>query len=193
MTSLSSGTTAAASQEELDSESGRRALRRVAAGVTVLTVNNDGLRHGTTVSAVVALSRTPLVLGVCLRASSTFTAMVRKAGVFSVNVLNDQQGHLARQFAAPGRSHGDAQFEGVEWTADALTGAPLIGGSLAHLACALSDCRQIGDHDLLTADVLDGEPGSGSPLLTFAGRLHPEGVPDLGASTRAGQSARTTN
>jgi flavin reductase (DIM6/NTAB) family NADH-FMN oxidoreductase RutF len=141
LTSPSSGTTAAASQEELASESGRRALRRVAAGVTVLTVNNDGLRHGTTVSAVVALSRTPLVLGVCLRASSTFTAMVRKAGVFSVNVLNDQQGHLARQFAAPDRSHGDAQFAGVEWTEDALTGAPLIGGSLAHLACALSGGR----------------------------------------------------
>src|SRR5205085_448279 len=35
----------------------RLALRRLTSGVTVLTVNDDGHRHGTTVSAAVTISR----------------------------------------------------------------------------------------------------------------------------------------
>ena len=46
-----------------DSSAARSALRRIASGVTVLTVNLDGVRHGATVSAVVPISRDPLVLG----------------------------------------------------------------------------------------------------------------------------------
>ena len=160
-------------------EAARRALRRFASGVTVLTVNHAGLRHGTTVSAVVAISRDPLVLGACLRASSAFTALACEAGVFSVNVLSSEQASVARQFAASGRHRGDAQFADVEWTTDDLTGAPLIDGCLAHMACALTGDQEIGDHHLLTAEVLAGDPGQGAPLLAFAGQLWHEGLSAL--------------
>lgn len=165
--------------QDVGVKTGRQALRRFASGVTVLTVNHDGLRHGTTVSAVVAISREPLVLGACLRPSSAFTALARDAGVFSVNVLSSEQASVARHFAVPGRHRGDAQFADVEWATDDLTGAPLIEGCLAHLACALTGCQRLGDHDLLTADVLAGRPGQGAPLLTFAGQLWHEGLSAL--------------
>ncbi|MEU1850939.1 flavin reductase family protein [Streptomyces sp. NPDC019990] len=160
----------------------RRALRRFASGVTVLTVSDGTVRHGTTVSALVAISREPLVLGVCLRSPSTFTALARKAGVFSVNVLSSQQALLARKFGSSER-HGEDQFAGVEWTVDPDTGAPLIAGSLARLACNLTSCQLIGDHHLLTAEVLSGEASDGVPLLTFAGGLRDEGLADLSTTS----------
>ncbi|WP_217161496.1 flavin reductase family protein [Streptomyces sp. AC512_CC834] len=164
-------------------EAGRRALRRFASGITVLTVNHDGVRHGTTVSAVVAISREPLLLGACLRSSSAFTALAREAGVFSVNVLSSEQASLARQFAVPGRHRGDAQFADVKWTTDNMTGAPLIDGCLAHMACALTGDQEIGDHHLLTAEVLAGDAGQGAPLLAFAGQLWHEGLSALDTRT----------
>ncbi|MET7289774.1 flavin reductase family protein [Streptomyces sp. NPDC005573] len=160
-------------------EEGRRALRRFASGVCVLTVHHDGLRHGTTVSALVAISRKPLVLGACLQSSSAFTALACEAGAFSVNVLSSEQASVARQFAAPGRERGDAQFAGVEWSTDGLTGAPLIEGCLAHMACALTGDQEIGDHHLLTAEVLAGDLARGAPLLAYAGQLWHEGLSAL--------------
>ena len=152
----------------------RRALRRVASGVTVLTIEDDGLRHGATVSAIVAISRDPLMLGVCLRVSSSFTTMVERRRFFSVNVLAAGQARVATRFATPGRRPGDAQFAGLRWTTDRLTGAPLIGGCLAYMACRVTGSQRVGDHDLIIADVIGGATESGTPLLSFAGRLHNE-------------------
>ncbi|GII76170.1 flavin reductase [Sphaerisporangium rufum] len=154
----------------------RRALRQVTGGVSVLTVDRDGLRHGTTVSALVTISRQPLILGACLRPSSKFAALVPAGGLFSVNVLATGQEVLARRFADPARRVGDEQFAGLSWTADETTGAPLIGGCLAHLACRVTERQRIGDHELLLAEVVGGTPGTGLPLVSFAGRLH-HGVP----------------
>jgi flavin reductase (DIM6/NTAB) family NADH-FMN oxidoreductase RutF len=157
-----------------DPESARRALRRVTSGVTVLTINRDGQRHGTTVSAVVTISRDPLILGACLRPSSTFAALMQEAetGMFSVNVLAVEQGPIARHFADPDRPNGDAQFQNVTWGTDELTGAPLIDGCLAHLSCSAVSRERVGDHDLLVAEVIGGRVGPGIPLISFAGRLH---------------------
>ncbi|MEV7727394.1 flavin reductase family protein [Streptomyces sp. NPDC087917] len=159
-----------------DPEAARLALRRLASGVTVLTVNRDGVRHGTTASAVVTLSREPLVLGACLRPASTFAGMVRRAGRFSVNVLASAQSDVARRFADPARLPGDGQFEGFDWSTDPLTGAPLIGGSLAHMACRVLGWHQVGDHDMLLGEVTGGGHAPGAPMLSFAGRMHSAAV-----------------
>jgi len=152
-------------------DSARRALRRIASGVTVLTVNANGRPHGITVSAVVTISRDPLVLGACLRTSSGFTAMVRRRRLFTVNVLATGQAAVAERFADASRRPGKAQFGGLRWTPDEITGAPVLGDCLARLACQVTGCQQVGDHDMLIAEVLAGSPSSGLPLLSFAGQL----------------------
>ncbi|MEU8800810.1 flavin reductase family protein [Spirillospora sp. NPDC048819] len=174
-----------------DANPARRALLQVAAAVTVLTVGRNGLSHGTTVSAMSTMSRNPLILGVCLRPSSKFAAMIRPATLFSVNVLSVRQADVARRFADPLRPAGDGQFAGLDRTTDALTGAPLIGGCLAHLACRATERLRVGDHELLLAEVLLGTPGEGEPLVSFAGRL--EGVkPDNGEPSTANAEPPTT-
>ncbi|MFF4324322.1 flavin reductase family protein [Streptomyces sp. NPDC001568] len=166
-----------------DPEAARLALRRLASGVTVLTVSQGGVRHGTTASAVVTLSRDPLVLGACLRPTSTFASLVRRAGRFSVNVLSSAQNDVARRFANPGRPLGDAQFEGFDWSTDPLTGAPLLGGSLAHMACRILGWHQVGDHDMLLAEVTGGSHTVNSPMLSFAGRMHSAAVTPAASGT----------
>lgn len=151
----------------------RAAVSLLASGVSVLTVSVDGVPHGTTASTVVPISREPLLIGFCLRASSTFTQMVTRRKDFSVNVLVWDQASAARWFASVTRGPGERQFAGLEWTADPLTSAPLLSNSLSHLACRLTQRHRIGDHDLIVARVLAGSAGDGSPLLSLAGRLHP--------------------
>jgi flavin reductase (DIM6/NTAB) family NADH-FMN oxidoreductase RutF len=151
----------------------RQALRRVASGVAVLTFWHGAEAHGTTVSAVTAVSVEPLLVGVCLRGDSRFARMVGCVGQrFAVNVIGADQARLASWFADPGRPHGLAQFDYVDWEPDAFSGAPLITGSLARFGCRLVDVFSAGDHNLLLAEVMNGAAGDGLPLLSFAGQLH---------------------
>lgn len=155
----------------------RWAVRQFTSGVAVLTLADPRGTHGATVSALVAASRDPLLIGTCLNVRSSFLRRVRDRLWFSVNVLTCQQAVLARWFADPQRPAGDAQFANVDWHADPISGAPLLAGALSHLTCRLTQCQPAGDHVLLLASVVAGRAGGGVPLLSFAGRLCDELAP----------------
>lgn len=152
----------------------RRALRRLASGVAILTVGHGDQAHGATVSAVVAASRDPLLVAICLRPGSALLDRVHARRRFAVNVLSREQAPLATWFADPTRPGGVAQFARVRWQPEVFSGAPLISGALASLGCQLTVAAATGDHELLLAEVRNGVLGEGdaAPLLSFAGRLH---------------------
>lgn len=150
----------------------RQAVRRLATGVAVLTVWHGDTVHGTTVSSVAAVSREPLLIGACLNERSSITQVIGQARRFAVNVLSTRQLALAGWFADPGRPHGLAQFDHLEWEPDAFSGAPWIRGSLACLGCHLTATVPAGDHNLLLGTVVTARNGEGNPLLHFTGRLH---------------------
>ncbi len=150
----------------------RQAVRRLTTGVAVLTVWHGDLVHGTTVSSVAAVSREPLLVGVCLRERSGITRAIGQARRFAVNVLSTRQAALAGWFADPGRPHGLAQFDHLEWEPDAFSGAPWIRGSLASLGCHLTATVPAGDHNVLLGEVVTARNEEGGPLLHYAGRLH---------------------
>lgn len=83
----------------------------------------------------------------------------------------DVRVHLARRFADPSRSDTWSQFNGLTWSSDPLTDAPLLEGSVAHMACDALQSHQIGDHVLVLAEVIGGQAGEGTPLLNYAGEL----------------------
>ena len=150
----------------------RQAVRRLATGVAVLTVWHGDVVHGSTVSSVAAISRDPLLIGVCLRGESGLTEVLGEARRFAVNVLSTRQSALAGWFADRGRPQGLAQFDHLEWEPDAFSGAPWIGGSLASMGCHLTATVPAGDHNLLLGKVVTARTGEGVPLLHFTGRLH---------------------
>ena len=172
----------------------RQALRQVASGVAVLTFWQEADAHGTTVSAVTAVSRDPLLVGVCLSHDSLFARLVSRGQRFGINVLSAQQARLASWFADPRRPPGLAQFDYLDWEPDPFSGAPLIAGSLARLGCRITERVEAGDHHVLVAEVMSGAAGDGTPLLSFDGQLHDgllRSLPDRHAhpATRQARSA----
>ncbi|MBP2706825.1 flavin reductase [Microbispora sp. RL4-1S] len=150
----------------------RAALRRIASGVGVLSVRTGVTMHGTTVSSLTAVSRDPLLVGLCLVHDSVGLGLLKRRRDFAINILNTAQAATARWFADPSRPRGPEQFDRVEWKPDLFSGAPLIDGALAWLSCRLVATVDAGDHELLLAEVVDGAAREGEPLLNFGGRLH---------------------
>jgi flavin reductase len=148
------------------------AVRKIAAGVTVLTALHDGQAHGTTASAVTAASSEPLLVCICLRNGSTFAGLATRARRFVINVLSGRQAALADWFADPRRPTGYGQFAPVDWTPDPVTAAPLLRGALAWLDCQFMFSYPAGDQTILLAEVLGGTSRTGDPLLSFDRGLH---------------------
>jgi flavin reductase (DIM6/NTAB) family NADH-FMN oxidoreductase RutF len=149
-----------------------RAVYRLTTGVTVLTAVHGDRAHGTTASAVFAVSREPLLIGVCLRTGSAFAELAAQAGRFAVNVLSGRQAAIADWFADKDRPAGYGQFAPVDWDPDPASGAPLLRGAVAWLDCRLTADHPGGDHRILLAEVLGGESAPGLPLIGFDSRLH---------------------
>ncbi|MDI5962473.1 flavin reductase family protein [Streptomyces sp. SL13] len=167
----------------------RRALRRLAVPVSVLTVCHEGRPHGTTVSTVTTCSHEPLLLGASLRGGSSFAELAAAAGRFVVNVLNASQADVARWFADRARPAGLPQFAGLSGHDDPYAGAPLLDGALATYSCQVFGRSAVGDHELLLGLVTHASVGEGDPLLSytgglFAGSLSPAPVSGPGPRNR---------
>ncbi|MDJ1135807.1 flavin reductase family protein [Streptomyces iconiensis] len=173
-----------------DRDRERTVLRSLASGVAVLTAAHGEQVHGTTVSTLTAVSRSPLMVGACLRPGSVLADLARAGGRFAVNVLSADQSELARRFADPTRTTGAGQFDGCDWfcgPAPAVGGAPLFAGAIAHLSCRLSSWVPVGDHEVLLGLVTGASGNGGAPLLSYEGELH---VPVLRAPQEEEEPAR---
>ena len=144
-----------------------RVMGSFASGVTVITVTgSDGTPRGFTASAVSSLSLEPRLLLVCVSERSSSLQIIKDVGLFGVNILSTAQQEVAQQFAQPG----DDRFKGLLWRPGAVTGAPIIHGSLAYAECKLSDSCKGGDHIILIGEILAGDSHEAEPLLYFRGR-----------------------
>ncbi|KOG64536.1 NADPH-flavin oxidoreductase [Streptomyces griseoflavus] len=154
----------------------REALHRLAAPVAVVTVRHEGRPHGTTVSSVTRVSRTPLLMGVCLRGGSAFAGLAAAEGRFVINVLDSGQQAVARWFADRCRPDGQAQFAGLTRGDDIYAKAPRLHGALAHYSCRVAGLFAVGDHEVLLGQVVRADHGAGEPLLSYAGGLFAAGL-----------------
>jgi len=102
----------------------------------------------------------------CLNAASATQEAVRQAGAFAVNILAEDQEHLAGLFARPGAD----PF--LELPCEpGITGAPILAGALAVLECRVVQEVRGGSHRVLLASVVRASAGEGSPLAYFRGRF----------------------
>jgi flavin reductase (DIM6/NTAB) family NADH-FMN oxidoreductase RutF len=144
----------------------RRVMGSFASGVTVVTVMEGEVPRGFTASAVSSLSLEPRMLLICVSKYSTTLGLIKESGTFVVNVLSAEQQEVAQQFAT---RTGD-RFEGIRWRTGAVSGAPVIDGSLAFAECRLTGTCEGGDHVILMGEVLAGDAHEAEPLLYFRGR-----------------------
>jgi len=160
----------------------RDCLGRFATGVTVLTYEADGARHGVTVNAFSSISLDPPLVLVSVARKAKAAAYLERAP-FCVNVLSASQVDVALTFA--GRQ-GDVA---VDWADGTL--APRLARSHAWLECTPWRTYDGGDHLLFLGEVKALSFEDSEPLLFHSGAFHWRGdaLDDRGQSRRL--AART--
>jgi flavin reductase (DIM6/NTAB) family NADH-FMN oxidoreductase RutF len=144
----------------------REAMRFWASGVTIVSAEYAGARHGMTVSAFFSVSITPPIVLVSLSWGSRTRDLVQKSNAFGITILTSQQQDLSDRFA--GRYSEDTdRFDGLQ-TFKLSTGAPLLMGGLAYFDCRVVSAVDIGEHTLYIGEVVAVCPGqAGQPLLYY--------------------------
>ena len=146
----------------------RRALGRFATGVTVVTtVGPEGQPLGLTANSFTSVSMEPPLVLWCLAARSHNVAAFRAASSFAINILNDQQHDLCRQFSDP---RNPDRFAGVRWESGA-GGAPWLDQALVRMTCTPWASHEAGDHVIFIGRIVALDLGGGEPLVFSAGKL----------------------
>jgi flavin reductase (DIM6/NTAB) family NADH-FMN oxidoreductase RutF len=147
------------------------ALRQLAAGVCLLTVQDDIDDVGTTVTSVMSVSAVPPLVAVALAADGYPAEVLGEVGSCAVSVLAGQHAIVASRFSSAGRPSARHLLESVPWSRTP-GGAIVLDGGLAALDCRLDRIVEAGDHVLAmlaVEEVLVVNPGA-RPLLRLRGR-----------------------
>ncbi|MBV9817910.1 MAG: flavin reductase [Solirubrobacterales bacterium] len=144
----------------------RDVIGRFATGVTVITTSDERQRYGTTASAVSSLSLEPPMLLICMNRESSTGQAIARVGRFVVNILAEDQDHLAVRFA---RKDPD-KFDGITLT-PGQHGEPLLEGALAHLECRVTEQVLGGTHTVYIGEVDRASGQAGTPLAYFRGQF----------------------
>jgi flavin reductase len=150
----------------VDAADFKASMRQLAAGVNIITTLVDGEPHGLVATAVCSVTLDPPTLLICVNRTSRTHNAIAQSGSFCVNVLQHDQGHIARNFLNPERA---ARFRNGQ-RGRMVTGAPALDGCLVNCDCEIVQQAQAGTHTVFFGRVVANRVNSGdSPLLYFDG------------------------
>ncbi|MEW2581589.1 flavin reductase family protein [Streptomyces syringium] len=146
----------------------RSVFRRHAAGVAVITA--PGPRPvGFTATSLTSVAAEPPVVSFGIGTGSSSWPVVAEAEHVGVHILGEHQRELAGTFA---RSGADRFAPPTRWRTGP-EGVPLLDGVLAWLVCRVVARVPAGDHRIVLAEAVVGDPaGAGRPLLYHQGRFN---------------------
>ena len=121
-------------------------------GVYVVTTLLADVVNGMTASWVSQVSLKPLLVMVSIAPSRYSHDLIKKSGVFAVNVLDRDQADLGKRFGFKSGRQVD-KFAGLEWTTG-TTGAPILPQAYACLELKLKETFPAGDHTLFVGEVV---------------------------------------
>ncbi|WP_226624632.1 flavin reductase family protein [Alloyangia pacifica] len=154
----------------MDPNDFKSGMRRLAAGVSLITCECNGVRHGLIATAVTSLSAEPPSLLICVNASASIHEHLSEAESFCVNVLSREQQDVATRFATP--KDRETRFEIGDWS-ELETGAPALRGAQVSFDCRPAQKSVFGTHTIFIGEVVAvTDWGSASdPLLYHDGRF----------------------
>ncbi|MEU4133836.1 flavin reductase family protein [Streptomyces wuyuanensis] len=146
----------------------RSVFRRHAAGVAVVTAHGDR-PVGFTATSLSSVAAEPPLLSFGIGAASSSWQVIAEAEHVGVHILSEDQRDLAATFARRGA---DRFAPPTRWRTGP-EGVPLLDGVLAWLVCRVVARVPAGDHRVVIAEAVAGDPeGSGRPLLYHQGRFN---------------------
>ncbi|MFF4180843.1 flavin reductase family protein [Streptomyces sp. NPDC001750] len=146
----------------------RSVFRRHAAGVAVITAA-AGRPVGFTATSLNSVAAEPPLVSFGVGTSSFSWPVVSEAEHIGVHILGEHQEELAATFA---RSGADRFGPSTGWR-NGPQGVPVLDGVLAWLVCRVVARIPAGDHRIVIAEAVVGDPaGGGRPLLYHQGRFN---------------------
>ena len=145
----------------------RSVFRQHAAGVAVITAAGE---HpvGFTATSLNSVAAEPPLISFGVGTGSSSWPVVAEAEHIGVHILGEQQQELAATFA---RSGADRFGPSTGWRSGP-EGVPLLDGVVAWLVCRVVARIPAGDHRIVIAQVVLGDPsGGGRPLVYHQGRF----------------------
>ncbi|QHC28202.1 MULTISPECIES: flavin reductase family protein [unclassified Streptomyces] len=146
----------------------RSTFRRHAAGVAVITARGAAGPVGFTATSLTSVSAEPPMISFGVGTGASSWPAMAEADHIGVHILGEHQGDLAATFA---RSGADRFGAPTAWR-DGPEGVPVLDDVLAWLVCRIVARVPAGDHRIVLAEVVLGDPtGGGRPLLYHQGRF----------------------
>ncbi|MDX3452433.1 flavin reductase family protein [Streptomyces sp. ME02-8801-2C] len=147
----------------------RSVFRQHAAGVAVITARGSAGPVGFTATSLASVSAEPPIVSFGISTGASSWPAVAGADHVGVHILGEHQHELAATFA---RSGADRFGAPTAWR-EGPHGVPVLDGVLAWLVCRPLARVPAGDHRVVLAEVVAGDPaGSGRPLLYHQGRFN---------------------
>ncbi len=133
------------------SEMFKQGMRRLAAGVSIVTTIEDGQPHGFAATSVTSVSADPApLLLVCVSKTVSCHDTIVRTGKFCVNVLRETDIETARLFSSSEHRH--RRFELCDWKTLA-TGAPVLTNALANFDCSVQHAMEVQSHTVFFGKV----------------------------------------
>ncbi|MBV1939990.1 flavin reductase family protein [Streptomyces sp. BV286] len=146
----------------------RSVFRRHAAGVAVITARGEEGPVGFTATSLASVSAEPPMISFGIGTGASSWPAIARTDHVGVHILGEHQRELAATFA---RSGADRFGEPTAWR-EGPEGVPVLDGVLAWLVCRIVTRVPAGDHRIVLAEVVLGDPaGAGRPLLYHQGRF----------------------
>jgi flavin reductase (DIM6/NTAB) family NADH-FMN oxidoreductase RutF len=142
-------------------------MRRLAAGVSIITTTGADGPRGLTATAVCSVSVVPPILLCCINRNSSAHDTIRDSGILAVNFLAGPDRELATRFG--GAETRESRFVQGSWITLA-TGAPILDTALASFDCRVVSASDGASHSIFFAEVIELRIGAAAdPLLYFEG------------------------
>ena len=152
----------------------RRLMSHWATGVAVITSRGETGPRGATTNALTSLSLDPLLVLVALDLDLEHARRRSgHSGRFCVNILGADQEELARRFAT--KASGEEKLAGVPH--ELIDEVPVLGGTVAWLACELEQELDGGDHAILIGRPLEAGADPDRPTARLLRRPLSRGHP----------------
>ncbi|MFF5403354.1 flavin reductase family protein [Streptomyces misionensis] len=146
----------------------RSTFRRHAAGVAVITARGAAGPAGFTATSLTSVSAEPPMISFGVGTGASSWPAIAEADHVGVHILGEHQHELAATFA---RSGADRFGAATAWR-EGPEGVPVLDDVLAWLVCRIVTRVPAGDHRIVLAEVILGDPtGAGRPLLYHQGRF----------------------
>ena len=134
----------------IDADLFKRGMRRLAAGVSIVTTCESGEPRGMLATSVCSVSAEPPTLLVCVNRNTASHAAISRAGFFCVNLLSESDDKLADRFSIPAER--GRRFLDREWTT-LVTGAPALVGALASFDNEVVEAVDVQSHTVFIGRV----------------------------------------